>query len=242
MNNRQKKQGLNLLFGFLRNLLFSTQSGPENTSRTVRRTESKDKKRAESAAVRKTDLQELARRYENELMPYCFEYTFREKTRKPVQAFLEFDAGNFCHLFSIGSIVKETGEDPQQYAGMKGWNNIINRRITAESLERLDPEQYAYYAPEHALFDELCETLRHPSAVRYQAEKVSGSKLKADVLLYSVTGSQTIHIALSEDEDGRWFPRSYFVRDTDRDREYPTRYISGMPALDVSVRVSSKNA
>lgn len=182
-------------------------------------------------------LQTLQQRYEKELMPYEFCYTLKEKGKKTQKAVLDFEKGNFCHLFSIASIVENATPDTEQFSGMKGWNNIKNGKITFRMLSKIDPQQFAYYHPEHKMFSEFVETLKDPQAVRYVPSQVKGSKLKADIILYRVWKQKTIHIALSKDEDGSYFPRSYFVRDVNKDRLYPTKYIANMPVLDVSTEI-----
>ncbi len=181
-------------------------------------------------------LLDLADRYESQLADRTFSYTFTPQKGKSFRADVEFERSGFCHLFSIGSIVKATREDPDEYAGMKGWRNIQNGVITFDKLQKLDPEEFEYYAREYVHFDELVQTVHNPQAVVFDARKVPGSKLKSDVLLYGIHGDKTIHIGLCEGNDG-WFVRSFFVRDIDQDRQYPTKYIYGMDPLEVSVKV-----
>lgn len=184
-------------------------------------------------------LQQLAARYEKELMDRTFLYTF-EADGQTFQAPVEFEAGNFCHLFSIGSMVGRTDENQEEYAGMKGWNNVRSGKISYDRLKKLDPEEFEYYAREHGMFDQMKETVNHPQAVRYIAKNVPGSKLQADILLYRIFGSQTVHIALSRNNRNEWFPRSYFVRDVSKEKAYPTKYICSMPELGVSVKVKRR--
>ncbi len=183
----------------------------------------------------------LADRYEKELTDRTFRYTFQEKGKSPFIARLEFDRSAFCHLFSIGSIVKGYTPDLDAFSGMKGWRNIQEGKITLKMLRRINPDQMQYYANEYAMIEELIETVKDPSAVRFDARKVAGSKLKSDILLYRVYGNRTIHVGISEDADGTWFARSFFVRDNDPD-QYPSKYIHKMTPLKVKVKVSSKNA
>lgn len=179
------------------------------------------------------DLKTLQQRYASELMPYTFTYTFSEGDRKKQKAVLEFDKGNFCHLFSIGSIVKNQTPDLEPFSGMKGWNNIEDGKITFRMLRRIDPQQFDYYHPEHMMFSELVETIKNPQAVRFEKKRVKNSSLEADIILYRIWKQKVIHVALSEDDDGTWFPRSYFVRDLEKDRTYPSKYICNMPVLKV---------
>lgn len=208
------------IFGLLKSLsrLSSTPSSPKSRYKA------------------KGTLLDLADRYEEELADRTFSYTFKPKRGRAFRADVEFERSGFCHLFSIGSIVKSTREDPDEYAGMRGWRNIQKEAITFEKLQRLDPDEFEYYAKEYEHFDELIETVFHPQAVLFDPSKVPGSKLKSDVLLYGVHGSKTVHIGLSEGNDG-WFVRSFFVRDVKQDREYLTKYIHGMDPLEVSLKV-----
>lgn len=185
-------------------------------------------------------LKKLQERYENELMPYQFCYTLSEKGRKNEQVLLDFDKGNFCHLFSIGSIVKNATPDLKPFSGMEGWRNIESGKITFRMLRSIDPQEFDYYHPEHMMFSELVETLKDPQAVRYIKKQVKNSSLEADILLYRIWKQKVIHIALSKDDDGTFFPRSYFVRDLHKDREFPTKYIAGMPDLKVKTKIRKK--
>ncbi|WP_304683833.1 PBECR4 domain-containing protein [Ileibacterium valens] len=185
-------------------------------------------------------LKKLQNRYQEELMPYQFCYSISEHGKKKEEVILEFDKGNFCHLFSIGSIVKNSTADLEPFSGMDGWRNIENGTITFRMLRNIDPQQFDYYHPEHLLFSEFVETIKDPQAIRYDKRKVKNSSLEADILLYRVVKQKVIHIALSKDKDGTYFPRSYFVRDVNKDREYPTKYINGMPALKVKTKIRNR--
>lgn len=187
-------------------------------------------------------LQALADRYEEELTDRTFVYTFKPKGKKAFTAPVVFDRAAFCHLFSIGSLAKGSTPDLGEFSGMKGWRNIQSGKISFSMLKRMNPTDFAYYQPEYELIEQMIETVHNPDAVVYDGRKVPGSKLEADILLYRIVGNRTIHIAICPDRDGTWFARSYFVRDNNRDREYPSRYIAGMDPLTVKVKVSSKNA
>lgn len=190
-----------------------------------------------------TSLKDVADRYENQLADRTFVYTFQEKGRKPFRVPVQFERSGFCHLFSIGSMVRSVTPDVDEFSGMKGWKNIQEGRITLSMLRRMDPAQFNYYQNEFQMFDQMIETVNKPQAVLYDSKKVPDSRLKADILLYNIYGNRTIHVALSKDEDGDcWFVRSYFVRDNTRDKAYPTKYIANMKPLSVRVKVSSKKA
>lgn len=187
-----------------------------------------------------TTLKNLQDRYEKELIPYKFQYSVSEKGKKPQKVILEFDEGNFCHLFSIASIVQNVTPDTESFSGYKGWKNIREGRITFRTLRQMDPQQFDYYHPEHKMFDEMVSVIRDPKMVRYQPEKVKNSRLEADLILYGICHQKVVHIALSRDRDGTYFPRSYFVRDVSQDRTYPSKYVANMPVLSVKTKVSSK--
>lgn len=190
-----------------------------------------------------TSLKDVADRYEQQLADRKFVYTFQEKGKKPFRVPVSFERSGFCHLFSIGSMVQDVTPDLDQFSGMKGWNNIQQGTITLALLRQLDPGQFNYYQPEFQMFDQMIDTVLHPQAILYDPKRVSGSRLEADILLYNIYGDRTIHIALSQDpKDKDWFVRSYFVRENNRDREYPTKYIANMKPLSVRVKVSSKKA
>lgn len=187
-------------------------------------------------------LQNLAERYDNELASKKFTYTFQEKGHKPFTAVVDFDRSGFCHLMSIGSIVKTVTPDVDEFCGMKGWRNIQEGKITFKLLEQLNPTEYAYYRNEWQMIDQLIETINNPQAVRFDASKVPQSKLKSDIILYGIYGNRTVHVGICQDDDGTWFARSYFVRENAADRQYPTKYIANMPPLKARVKVSSKKA
>lgn len=185
------------------------------------------------------DLKQIADQYQQQLCQKPFIYRFETGKSNRITAEVSFTENGFCHLFSIGSIVKGCVADEEEYAGRKGWNNIQKGNITFESLKRMNPEQFEYYHPEHLMLDELVETAQNPQAVLFDKSKLPNSQLQADILLYKIFGDQTVHIALSQKE-GEWFVRSYFVRHNAKDKQYPTKYIAGMTPL--KVKVLSKNA
>ena len=188
------------------------------------------------SSIHQTTLLDLANRYEQELIPYEYVYTFKQKGKRAAEAVLSFEKGNFCHLFSIGSMVKGLTPDVDQFAGTKGWNNIKNGRITYPMLKQINPSQFEYYHKEQTMLDEFIDTLEHPKAVVYDKSRVKNSNLDADVLLYGIYGQDVVHLALSQDKYGSWFCRSYFVRDINKDKLYPTKYIANQAELDVKVK------
>lgn len=190
---------------------------------------------------KQASLQDLANRYLEELCSKKFVYTFQEKGKKPFTVPISFDPNAFCHLFSIGSIVKDSTPDIDQFSGKKGWQNIQDGLITFKLLKQINPSGLSYYANEYDMFDQMVETLNDPQAVRYDPTKVPHSKLAADIILFKTFGNRTIHICLSkEPNSSHWFARSYFVRKNDEDKLYPSQYIANMTPL--LVKVSSKNA
>lgn len=178
----------------------------------------------------------LAKRYEDELCDRTFVYTFQESNKEPFKVHVEFERSGFCHLFSIGSLVKNMTKDTSEFSGMKGWKNIKNGTLTFAKLSRVNPDEFNYYEPEYRMIEEMIETARKPNAVRFIKSKLPDSRLQADILLWRTFEDKTVHIALSKGKDG-WFARSYFVRDNARDKQYPTKYIYGMPVLKARTSV-----
>lgn len=186
-------------------------------------------------------LRDLANRYEQELCSKTLVYTFQAKGKKPFTVPISFEPSAFCHLFSIGSIVKEYTPDIEQFSGIKGWKNIQEERITFAMLKQINPSGLSYYANEYEMFNQLLETLANPQAIQYDPTKVPQSKLAADIILFKTFGNRTIHVCLSKEKNSsRWFVRSYFVRKNDEDKLYPSQYIANMTPL--LVKVSSKIA
>lgn len=187
-------------------------------------------------------LQDLARRYEKELMNRQFCFPVQYENGKKETVVLEFEAGNFCHLFSVASIADRSSRDLEPYCGTQGWNNIRSGKITLESLQKLDPEDFDFYHQEFYMFDELLQTLQHPKIVEYDPRKVKGSKLKADLLVYGLFDGPVIHLALSRGQDGIWFPRSFFIREESREKAWPTKYIEPMRPVKLTGKMSIKKA
>lgn len=178
--------------------------------------------------------------YKSELLPNRYTYTISQGSKKPVSVKLEFTEGNFCHLFSIGSIVKNVTPDLEQFSGMKGWKNIEEGRITFKTLRQMDPQQFAYYQQEYGMVSQLAEMVKNPKIVRFDKSKVPGSRLECEYILYGIFGARVVHLGISRDEDGTYFPRSFFIREVSQDKSYPTKYIANMPECKVKTRVSKK--
>ncbi|MCF0259966.1 MAG: hypothetical protein HUJ54_08900 [Erysipelotrichaceae bacterium] len=183
-----------------------------------------------------TTLKDIADRYENEIMPYEYVYTFKKKGAKPQTAAVRFEKGNFCHLFSIGSMVKGLTPDLDQFSGKKGWDNIQSGKITYDILKRANPNDFNFYHREQLMMDQLIQTLDNPKAVAYDKSVVKNSNLEADVILFEIFGNFVIHLCLGKDRDGRWFPRSYFVREVSKDLEFPTKYIANQTEMEVKLK------
>lgn len=126
----------------------------------------------------------LAKRYEDELCDRTFVYTFQESNKEPFKVHVEFERSGFCHLFSIGSLVKNMTKDTSEFSGMKGWKNIKNGTLTFAKLSRVNPDEFKYYEPEYRMIEEMIETARKPNAVRFIKSKLPDSRLQADILLW----------------------------------------------------------
>lgn len=234
---------LSRLIQALFSLFFSAQEkepAASSASGAIRKTAEKEKDTGKKS--RTLSLQQLCGRYENELMNRQFHYTLQDQKGRKEKAVLVFDAGNFCHLFSIPSIADKKAPDPSAFSGMQGWRNIQSGKITLSSLQKMDPEDFNFYHQEFFMFDELLDTVRNPRAVRYDPARVPGSRLKADLLLYGQYQGKVVHLALSRDRDGTYFPRSFFIRQEKQDKAYPTKYIEPMEPLKVLRQMSIKKA
>jgi hypothetical protein len=139
---------------------------------------------------------------------------------------------------------KDEDSSNSDYAGIRGWKNCIGGEITYEDLQKIDPENFDYYYPEHEHFDWFIQTVKSPKAVIFDASRAGQTSLKADIILYRTFTDtkdgekKTVHICLSKDDDGSFFVRSYFLRNNNRDKADPSKYIEGMQQLNVeSVKV-----
>ena len=191
---------------------------------------------------KKPKLVDLANLYERELTQKVFHYTFSQKARRSFRADLVFEKANFCHLMSIASLVDHDTKDLDEYSGIKGWRNIQEGKITMRLLKAINPNDFAYYQKEYEMFVQLVEMLHHPQAVLFDPKKVKNTKLKSKIILYGVYGQHTIHLGIDQDRDSDWFARSYFVRENDKNDQYPSKYVANMTPLAVKVKVSSKKA
>lgn len=191
---------------------------------------------------RRIKLIDLADKYERELTQKVFHYTFSQKGRRSFQADLVFEKSNFCHLMSIASLVDHVTKDLDEYSGMKGWRNIQDGKITMRLLKAINPNDFEYYQKEYEMFDQLIDMIYHPKAVLFDPKQVKNSKLKSTIILYGVYGDRTIHLGIDQDRNGDWFARSYFVRENDKNDDYPSKYVANMPRLNVKLKVSSKKA
>lgn len=187
-------------------------------------------------------LLKIQQMYEKNLLPYRFVYSISEQGHKPRQLKLEFNKRNFCHLFSVGSIVEDVTPDHEAFSGIRGWENIQQGRITFKTLRQMNQKEFSYYQQEFNLAEKLIETAENPDIVAYDPAKVPGSRLQCDYLLYKVFGSKVIHLGISHGDDGLYFPRSYFVRDVSKDKTFPSKYIAPMKHFRVKVRKTDRKS
>ena len=151
--------------------------------------------------------------YQMFLMPFV--YTYYVATNDDVQEFkLRFDRDKLCHLLGIESIARNhvKHKDLHNYRGKHGWKNIQNGSIDFKHLKTLNKSKFQSVKAKFVYFYLIPELIEDPLAVLFDGSKVNPPvRIESEMLFYSTYDNAVIHLGIDKDEDGIYFPRTFFV-------------------------------
>lgn len=151
--------------------------------------------------------------YQMFLMPFV--YTYYVAVGEDVREFkLRFDSDKFCHLLGIESIAKYHVKikDLCNYRGTNGWNNIQNGSIDFKHLKSLNKSKFQSVKAKFVYFYLIPELIEEPLAVLFDGNKVDPPvSIESEMLFYSTYDNAVIHLGIDVDDEGIYFPRTFFV-------------------------------
>lgn len=151
--------------------------------------------------------------YQMFLMPFV--YTYYVAVGEDVREFkLRFDSDKFCHLLGIESIAKYHVKikDLFNYRGASGWNNIKNGLIDFKHLKSLNKSKFQSVKAKFVYFYLIPELIEDPLAVLFDGNKVDPPvSIQSEMLFYSNYDNAVIHLGIDVDNEGIYFPRTFFV-------------------------------
>lgn len=151
--------------------------------------------------------------YQMFLMPFV--YTYYMAVGEEIREFkLRFDSIRFCHLLGIESIAKYHVKikDLCNYRGMNGWNNIQNGLINFKHLKLLNKSKFQSVKAKFVYFYLIPELIEEPLAVLFDGNKVNPPvSIESEILFYSTYDNAVIHLGIDMDDEGIYFPRTFFV-------------------------------
>ncbi len=151
--------------------------------------------------------------YEMFLMPFV--YTYYVAVGDDIREFkLRFDSDKLCHLLGIESIVRNhvKYKDLSNYRGKKGWNGIKSGNIDFKHLKTLNKSKFQSVKAKFVYFYLIPDLIEEPLAVLFDGDKVNPSvRIESEMLFYSTYDNAVIHLGIDKDEDGIYFPRTFFV-------------------------------
>lgn len=151
--------------------------------------------------------------YQMYLMPFV--YTYYVAVDDDVREFkLRFDSDKFCHLLGIESIAKYhvKMKDLYNYRGANGWKNIQNGSINFKHLKSLNKSKFQSVKAKFVYFYLIPELIEEPLAVLFDGNKVNPPvSIECEMLFYSTYDNAVIHLGIDVDDEGIYFPRTFFV-------------------------------
>lgn len=176
--------------------------------------------------------------YKTYLMPYTFYFEMESNVHSVEEVNLEFSKSNFCHLISIASMAEYAGisdDALQEFKGSKGWKNIEDERILMEDLKKIAKRKYEDYKQEFELFH-LCEDLLlKGECVHFDSRKLPKSRLRSSYLFYGQLKDSLIILGIDKDEEGYYYPRTFFIEDLKRNNG-KSYYISNQEPVCILTR------
>jgi hypothetical protein len=144
-----------------------------------------------------------------------FVYTYYVAVDNDVREFkLRFDSDKFCHLLGIESIARNHVKcrDLSNYRGGKGWQNIQNSIIDFKHLKSLNKSKFQSVKAKFVYFYLIPELIEEPMAVLFDGSKINPPvSIESEMLFYSTYDNAVIHLGIDVDDEGIYFPRTFFV-------------------------------
>lgn len=151
--------------------------------------------------------------YQMFLMPFV--YTYYVAIGDDVREFkLRFDSDKFCHLLGIESIAKYHVKHNKlnQYRGTNGWKNINQSIIDFKHLKLLNKNKFQSVKAKFVYFYLIPELIEEPLAVLFDGKKINPPvSIESEMLFYSKYDNAVIHLGIDVDDEGIYFPRTFFV-------------------------------
>ena len=151
--------------------------------------------------------------YQMFLMPFV--YTYYVAVGDDVREFrLRFDSDKFCHLLGIESIARYhvKQKDLSNYRGSNGWNNISQGNIDFKHLKSLNKSKFQSVKAKFVYFYLIPGLIEEPLAVMFDGNKVNPPvSIESEMLFYSTYDNAVIHLGIDADDEGIYFPRTFFV-------------------------------
>lgn len=183
-------------------------------------------------------LKVLGEFYKLFLHPFLYEYHVETKEGSNEIA-LRFDLDKFCHLLGVESIVRYTvpRSDLHKYKGQEGWQNVENTSINIPRLKALNKKRFKNVKAKYVYFYLIPNLIEKPMAVNYDIDKVDAeTNIECEILFYSDVKDDNaiIHLGIARDEEGVYFPRTFFVEKVSRGED--DVYVKNQEKIRVTVK------
>lgn len=188
----------------------------------------------------KIDLKKLVVNYTDNLCRKTFKYVIHNKTKNVFEnIIIRFYIENCCHLLGLQHIF---GINNNDYLGEKGYNRIIDEKITIKSMKKHDAKQYNYIKIKLEHFDEIYDIMLHGELIKFNKEICKPrSKIRADFVLFKDNKTYILHLFLKSESPGsEQYAVVSFVVNTIKDDNYK-HYIDEQEYKKISDRSVIKN-
>lgn len=167
----------------------------------------------EKPRINDIDLYVLCDFYEMFLLPFV--YTYYVVAGSDVKQFrLRFDRDKLCHLLGVESIAKGHVKyrELSQYKGNIGWKNIKEGKLNFGKLKSLNKSKFKSVKAKFVYFYLVPSLIEQPMAVLFDGKKVDPPvNIECEVLFYSKHENAVVHLGIDIDDEGIYFPRTFFV-------------------------------
>lgn len=176
-------------------------------------------------AINQIDLPLLQEFYESQLMPYTYAFEISSGDR----IILKFEPHRFCHLLGIESVVEKSlhWSKRKDYKGTPGWDKIKDGTLNFQHLKKVGGKKAFNSKKDKMVFFYLLPKLLESTNTIIKFNKVPGSNVECELLLYNQLEGVYLHLGIEKEDDGKsYYPRTFFIERITANNS-GTRFIDG---------------
>lgn len=170
----------------------------------------------ENPKINSISLNLLREYYEKYLNCSSFQYEVIDTSKDETFTIqLNFYPENFCHLFGIETILKQSinYKDLHNYKGQLGWNNIQNGTLDFKFLKEKNKKQFLNNKSRFVFFYLVPKLLEMPKGVIFDSSKVRGNSfINCKLLFFDKLQNAYVQIGIVKNESlNCYVPQTFLI-------------------------------